>query len=120
MPKWNTDQIVQAIESNEGCKPYIKNVDTASQGGDVDTENIIVYIKDSDNRLFICGFDGYEQSIINNPSDVDVPQVQVTDGCGSDEHISLYDDLNLMLTYAHITNLLRRMGFHISMIDKWW
>ena len=78
MSNWNTEKIINDLKS---ALKNIKTIDNQGQGGDVDTENIYISFKNTNDCLFICGFD--DENDIVDPSNSEVPMVEVTDGLDS-------------------------------------
>ncbi len=77
MFRWNTDQIADDVR----MLSFVKSVTIDEPGGDVDTDNLVIEIDGSDDRLFVAGFScDFEPK---NTSDVDVEMIQLTDGMDS-------------------------------------
>lgn len=72
---WNSEQITKDL----GEMPFISTILNGGSGGDVDTDNLVLFIEGTKDRLFVAGFTE-EYGGITNPSDTDVPMVELTDG----------------------------------------
>ena len=107
MARWKTDEIVAAINK----LPQVTRVDTAGQGGDCDTNNLVIHIKGSGKRLFMCGFTS--QGEINTPNNVDVEMVELNDGGNSWGHAVDWKDLKLVLSYQAIYTHMDKIGFNV-------
>lgn len=74
---WNTAKIAAELHSIRGVSG-IRNI---GQGGDVDTENLVITIKGTSDELFVCGF-SVDNDIIA-PGDTDVEMIELSDGLDS-------------------------------------
>jgi len=64
--------------------PGVSKVTVNGPGGDVDTDNIVLTVDGSDEKIYIAGFEVDSMSELPDKSDVDVSMVELTDGqCGS-------------------------------------
>lgn len=83
MYHWNS----QKIEADLAAIPGISNVYNSGPGGDVDSDTLGLAVEDTGERLFVKGFltDVFEKGYtIDNPADLDVEMVELTDGqCSS-------------------------------------
>jgi hypothetical protein len=109
MSRWVTSEMVKLLSGVAG----IASVEVHSQGGDVDTSNLILNIKDvadARERLFVCGFttEGY----ITTPDDTEIEMIQLTDGQQSDTGLSS-DVEEICLAYGRVMSTLRRAGFTV-------
>lgn len=78
MSHWNTEKIINDLKAT---LKNIKSIENQGQGGDVDTENIYISFKNTKDCLYICGFD--DENDIVEPSNTEVPMVEITDGLDS-------------------------------------
>lgn len=105
--KWITNDMVKLLSGIQG----ISSVEVHPQGGDVDTSNLILNIKNGQGeQLFICGFniDDY----ITTPDDVEIEMIEVSDGL--DGRGGLSSDIDeVCVAYGRVTGALRRAGFQV-------
>lgn len=104
---WVTAKVVQDIKNI----PDIVDVHVHPQGGDVDTENLYVEVKGTDDGLWVKGFDpngGY----ISDGSQAECPMVALEDGTDSDGGLQS-DSEELALAYVRIKKYLRRQGWEV-------
>lgn len=107
MKRWITSDVVKLLTAIQG----IESVQVLPQGGDVDTSNLLVNVKDGeDERLFICGF--VTDGDITTPDDVEVEMVEVTDGQQSDTGLSSSVE-TVCVAYGRVCGALRRDGFEV-------
>lgn len=72
---WHTATIVEALRRI----PDVERILVQDPGGDVDSENLVVYVKGTDERLFISGFNVEQPDPIVKGA-CDVEYIELTDG----------------------------------------
>jgi len=93
---WHTATIVEALKR-------IKNVDkilVQDPGGDVDSENLIVYVKGTDDQLWVCGFIT-DDGVVDPAGACDVEMIELTDGLSSSGGLNS-TNANLAIAYTRI------------------
>lgn len=105
MSHWKTDEIKNLIE-NATKSLSVNSVTVNLPGGDVDTEAIVVSMKED--MLWICGFT-LSDTLKLDSSDMDIEAIEVTDGKDSGGGLNS-KDLNTSIVYAHIVSILRENG----------
>jgi hypothetical protein len=107
MFKWNTDKICSDLSLND-CVTYVA---PQHPGGDVDTDNIILRVAETDEYLYVCGFS--VEAVITDPSDTDVEMIEITDthgnGLQSDNH-------NVALAFITIRQYF--VGQHATVVNR--
>lgn len=78
MAHWKTDDISADLIRIPGVKSVTEN----GQGGDYDTNNLIIDLKGTSDQLRVCGFDDESGELVTI-DDADVPMVELTDGLSS-------------------------------------
>jgi len=111
MAQWNTKQIAKDLK----LIPGVEKVKIYPPGGDVDTDNIIVKIKGADDSLFVSGFDDEDDPA--NPSDVDVPFIELTDGLSSDGGLNSTDK-KVARVYIEIRQYFLNRAFYVVNTHK--
>jgi hypothetical protein len=106
MTKWNTDEIKELIRE---IAPGVR-IHNSGPGGDVDTDNLVIYFNGIPGRLHLCGF--ITDGDISNSSDTDVEMIELTDGCDSRGGLSS-DNEKLGACYLKIRSELRKKGFQV-------
>ncbi len=71
---WNTDKIIKDLDK----MPLVSSI-LRDCGGDYDTDNLVIFVKGTKERLFVLGFNDDDFGI-HNPSDADVSMIELTDG----------------------------------------
>ena len=104
MTHWNTKDVC-ALIANENYKTTV-----SPPGGDVDTENIFVAVKECNDCLYIRGFNTDDYETGNNGSDCDIEYVELTDGLDSRGGLNSREH-NLIVAYADILEKLSNGGF---------
>lgn len=106
--RWNTQVIKAALEA----LPGIKKVEATTQGGDVDTTNLVVTPagKKTD-KLHVCGF-VTDSNYITTPDDVDVEMIEVSDGMDSRGGLNS-SSLETAQAYAQICTYFRKAGYDV-------
>lgn len=104
--RWNTEEIALMVEQ----LPHYGHHRVDGQGGDVDTENIIVFPNNGGQQLYLRGF-ALEQQI-TRPDDWDVDMVELQDGEDSRGGLNV-DDPDTVALYAEIRRELRKKGFDV-------
>lgn len=72
---WHTATIVEALRQIADVKKIL----VQGPGGDVDTENLVIYMKGTDDRLFVSGFNVEEPDPVVKGA-CDVEHVELSDG----------------------------------------
>ena len=107
---WKTTEIVALLDG-----PRFR-IDTGSQGGDVDTTQILMRLKDAEGEypetLFISGFTVEAGAWVTKPDEWDVDMVEVSDGMDSRGGLNSSDP-DFCVMYAHAVSKLRLAGFDV-------
>ena len=112
MYHWNSQKIHKALAQIPG----IASVKNSGPGGDVDTDNFMLELTGTDDRLFIRGFttQDYDRKTMKpyelpNTNDVEIDLVELTDGkCHSGGLNS--SDSNTIMAYALVRTFLAQDG----------
>lgn len=78
MPIWNTEKIIKDLTAKF---PDIKKINNNGQGGDYDTDTLVIKVNGTRDSLFVCGFT--PDVHCDDPSNADVEIVAITDGLDS-------------------------------------
>ena len=105
MPRWKTDDVMAALRG-EGldCSPL-------PPGGDMDTRKILIRV-DGEYSLWVTGFDEDIQEEIEDPDDVEVEMVELTDGKDSRGGCNSYAEGHVT-AWGKAGRILEGMGFHV-------
>jgi hypothetical protein len=107
MPNWNSKQVIADLST----LPYVSAVENTGQGGDVDTDNLVIHLM-KDDRLFVCGFAPHESDhYIKTPADCEATHVELTDGDGEDCGLHSFTNKDLIETYGAIHTYFINRGF---------
>ena len=82
MFRWNSKQ----IKSDLAAIDQVSRVDITGPGGAVDTENLVIYLKGTDQMLWACGFaqdEAFYEIPYEEKGDIDVEMVELDDGLDS-------------------------------------
>lgn len=103
---WRTSEIVKLLESPDW------DVEVLSQGGDVDSENLILTAKGAakDNALHICGF--VTEGWVTIPDDCIIEMIEVTDGQNSSGGLNT-NDRPTGLMYLEVKKRLEDAGYSV-------
>ena len=104
--KWNSQEIVKDLKGISG----VLNVEIHDAGGDVDTENLLIYVEGCEDILYACGFD-----VENDPADqsnCDCEFVEVQDGKDSRGGLNS-DNISLGIAYVHVRKYFMDKGFNV-------
>lgn len=72
---WHTATIVEALRRI----PNVSKILVQDPGGDVDSENLVVFIRGSDDKLFVSGFNVEQPDPVDKGA-CDVEYIELTDG----------------------------------------
>jgi hypothetical protein len=104
--KWNSRNVAADLQKIN----LVLAVHIQEPGGDVDTDNLLVEVRNCDDMFFVCGFDPENDPV--NQSDCDVPFIQLTDGQDSRGGLNS-DEENMGLVYLGIRKYFRDLGFDV-------
>lgn len=76
---WNSEEIERDLCWIDG----IQKITNIGPGGDVDSDNFHIVVEDSDDALWVCGFNVDDYRTARSATDVDVDMIQLTDGLDS-------------------------------------
>lgn len=106
MSKWNTEEISRLIGQIEN----VASVTRHSQGGDVDTANLLVHIKGvTGERIRVLGFVTEGEIHPRHADACEIEMIEVTDGQQSDTGLSSSNEA-LAVVYAQVCARLRKAG----------
>jgi len=105
MPIWNTEKVIKELSAK--C-PHVTKIINDGQGGDYDTDNIVIKVKGTKDSLFICGFTPNIQC--TTPDNAEVEIVAVTDGLDSRGGLNSNNE-NLALTFVQVRSYFEKKGF---------
>src|SRR5574343_636896 len=106
MTQWNSNKIIADLQR----LPNVLKVENSGQGGDVDSDNLVLFIKDTKEHLFVAGF--ATNWYITSPSDCEVQFVEVTDGQQSDTGLTS-SNATLGHLYIDVRNYFQHNGFQV-------
>lgn len=104
---WNTSEMIALLSSIEG----VRSVKSDGQGGDVDTDNLVLKIKGSKDSLHVAGF-VIGNADISTPENALIDMVELCDGLDSSGGLSS-ESLETSLAYARVASALRQRGFDV-------
>ena len=111
MARWQTPKIAFKIGGALTDTPYlIERVRFHDQGGDVDSQHIVLEIKDSANVIRICGFD--VNSVILTPEDCECEFAELKAGEDSIGGLNS-NEVNVAIVYVKIREMLENLGFEV-------
>ncbi len=110
---WVTADVVSLLSSIPTDKIGKVSIQTTSQGGDVDSTNLLVTSSASQGRFHICGFT--TNGDITMPDDCQVEMVEVTDGKDSRGGVNSRHEPTVLL-HTRICAALEAAGF--SVVDS--
>ena len=113
MYRWNTQKLVEAFEAI----PQVSSVKVDHPGGDCDTENIVLFVEESDDeRVYCCGFSCEDESIWDTPyeekGDINIEMVELTDGMDSRGGLNSSNP-NTAMAYIAARQILVDDGAHV-------
>jgi hypothetical protein len=110
MKRWKTDEVVSLIKNVKSDDLGKMEVVVQGQGGDCDSDNLVVKVKGCEDRLFICGF--RTDADIITPDDCEVEMVEVKDGLDSRGGLNS-DDETIGYLYVRVRKALIGAGFNV-------
>jgi hypothetical protein len=105
MPTWNTEKIISDLNKKI---TNIEKIINSGQGGDYDTDNLIIKVKGSKDVLYICGFT--PQVYCTTPENAEVEIIQITDGLDSRGGLNSNNE-NLAVAFVQIRKYFEKKGF---------
>lgn len=116
MYQWNSQKLKDAFEQIA----EVSQVEVTPPGGDVDSENLILSVNGSTDRLFIRGFHTTDYDIWQkDTSNVEVEMVELQDGQDCTGGLNS-DDANVGLAYIKARQILVDDGaFVVNTLDPY-
>ena len=110
MGYWKTDKIVAAIEK----MPHVESVKLQRPGGDHDTRNLVITIKDGDANLFVAGYPSTEDCLERHEWDdrANCEFVSITDGWDSLGGLNSDND-NVAFVFNKLRQYFRKNHFSV-------
>lgn len=109
MPYWHSKEIAEDLKRTVREVSKILN---SGQGGDVDTDNLTLYVKGCEDKLHVCGFSPEGDGEITTPGAAEVTHIEVSDGKQSSGGLSS-GELNVGIAYAKVRKYFMDKGFHV-------
>jgi len=111
MPRWNTSTVKDDLSKIVGVKKVVNN----GPGGDCDSDNLQLKITGTSDCLFVCAFDpgAFDPGKGTiDPSDYDLPMVEVSDGQDSRGGLNSDND-TVGEVYLKVRKYFRTQGFEV-------
>jgi hypothetical protein len=109
--RWNTREMVKLI----GSIPNVRSITPTPPGGDVDTERLLIRVKDTDGTLVMCGFSTepiFAKMPISEKNDCSIEHIMLTDGNYKNQAVSSAEP-NVIDVYAECFKALRKLGYSV-------
>lgn len=107
MPHWNTKQVIADLKKIPG----ITKIKNSGQGGDYDSDNLMLSVQGSVEHLFVCAF-SVERQAQCDPSNDLFEMVEVSDGTNSSGGLQC-DCEELGFAYVRVRKYFFTKGFEV-------
>jgi hypothetical protein len=107
MARWNT----AVVKSDLAKIPGVTKITNEGPGGDYDSDQLVVQVVGTNDKLFVCAFDP-ERGGEYDRSDADFPMAELSDGQDSRGGLNSDDD-NLGTVYLKVRKYLKTAGFEV-------
>lgn len=106
MPTWKTQDVINGLKNING----VKKIENSGPGGDVDSDNLVLHIDGTKERLFVCAFNPEMRD--NNPSNDEFTMVEVSDGTDSKGGLQTLDE-KVGEAYYKVRRFFGLQGFQV-------
>jgi hypothetical protein len=107
MPTWNTEKIIEDLKATV---PNIKKIENTGQGGDYDTDNLVISFTNTKDKLWVYGFN--VEKTCTKPENCKVEYAVVTDGMDSRGGLNS-SNYNLALGFINIRQYFINKKFDV-------